>query len=63
MRTNIEIDQNLMEQALELSQLKTKKEVVHRALEHYVKRLRRLKILSMQGKVEWEGNLNEMRLI
>ncbi|MCB0597462.1 MAG: type II toxin-antitoxin system VapB family antitoxin [Lewinellaceae bacterium] len=63
MRTNIEIDINLMEQALQLSQLKTKKEVVHQALEQYVRRLKRLKILTMQGQVKWEGNLNEMRLI
>ena len=62
MRTNIEIDINLMEQALQLSQLKTKKEVVHQALEQYVRRLKRLKMLSMQGKVKWEGDLNEMRL-
>lgn len=52
-----------MEQALQLSHLKTKKEVVHQALEHYVKRLKRLKILSMQGKVKWEGNLDEMRAV
>lgn len=61
MRTNIEIDVTLMDQALKLSQLKTKKEVVHQALEHYVKRLKRLKMLALRGKVEWEGDLNEMR--
>jgi len=61
MRTNIDIDDELIKQALRLSHLKTKKEVVHQALEHYVKRLRRLKLLSMQGKVKWEGDLNEMR--
>ncbi|MCB0570391.1 MAG: type II toxin-antitoxin system VapB family antitoxin [Phaeodactylibacter sp.] len=63
MRTNIEIDFNLMEQALQLSQLKTKKEVVHQALEQYVRRLKRLKLLAMEGKVKWEGDLNEMRRI
>ncbi|MCB0555885.1 MAG: type II toxin-antitoxin system VapB family antitoxin [Phaeodactylibacter sp.] len=63
MRTNIEIDVNLMEQALRLSHLKTKKEVVQQALEQYVRRLKRLKILDLQGKVKWEGNLDEMRLI
>lgn len=61
MRTNIEINAQLMEQALKLSQLRTKKEVVHQALEHYVKRLKRLKILTLQGQVKWEGNLDEMR--
>ena len=63
MRTNIEIDVNLMEQALRLSHLKTKKEVVQQALEQYVRRLKRLKILDLQGKVKWEVNLDEMRLI
>lgn len=61
MRTNIEIDAALMEQALQLSHLRTKKEVVHQALEHYVRRLRRLKMLSLQGQVKWEGDLDEMR--
>jgi len=46
MRTNIDIDDELIKQALRLSHLKTKKEVVHQALEHYVKRLRRLKLLG-----------------
>ena len=63
MRANIEIDENLMEQALQLSGLKDKKEVVQQALELYVKRLRRQKMLSMQGKGIWEGDLDEMRPI
>lgn len=61
MRTNIEIDAKLMEQALQLSHLKTKREVVQHALEQYVRRLKRLKMLDLQGKVKWEGNLDEMR--
>lgn len=63
MRTSIEIDTQLMEQALQLSQLSTKKEVVNIALKEFVKRLRRLKILELEGKVEWEGNLDEMRAV
>ena len=61
MRTSIEIDSDLMDQALKLSQLRTKKEIVNQALEEFVIRLKRLKMLELQGKVEWEGNLDEMR--
>jgi len=63
MRTSIEIDSDLMDQALKLSQLKTKKEIVNQALEEFVIRLKRLKMLELQGKVEWEGNLDKMRTI
>jgi Arc/MetJ family transcription regulator len=37
MRTNIVIDDELMKKALALSKLKTKREVVHKALEGYVR--------------------------
>jgi Arc/MetJ family transcription regulator len=53
----------LIQQALELSQLKTKKEVVNEALEQFVKKMKRLRMLELHGKVEWEGNLDEMRSI
>jgi Arc/MetJ family transcription regulator len=63
MRTSIEINDQLIQQALELSQLKTKKEVVNEALEQFVKKMKRLRMLELHGKVEWEGNLDEMRSI
>lgn len=61
MRTNIEIDDNLMEKALKYSKLKTKKEVIHEALNEYVKYQMRLNLLSLQGKVKWIGDLDKMR--
>ena len=63
MRTSIEINDQLIQQALELSQLRTKKEVVNEALEQFVKKMKRLRMLELQGKVRWEGNLDEMRSI
>lgn len=36
MRTNIELDDQLVEEALAISHLKTKKDVVHEALKNYV---------------------------
>ncbi len=61
MRTNIDIDDDLMEKALKYSNLKTKKEIIHAALDEYVKYQMRLKLLSLQGKVKWTGSLNKMR--
>ncbi len=61
MRTNIEIDDDLMKKALKYSKLKTKKEIIHEALNEYVKYQMRLKLLSLQGKVKWIGNLDKMR--
>ncbi len=61
MRTNIEIDDELMKKALKYSKLKTKKEVINEALNAYVKYQMRLKLLSLQGKVKWVGDLDKMR--
>jgi Arc/MetJ family transcription regulator len=61
MRTNIEIDDELMNKALKYSKLKTKKEIINEALTEYVRYQMRLKLLSLQGKVKWIGNLDKMR--
>jgi Arc/MetJ family transcription regulator len=61
MRTNIDIDDNLMEEAQRLSGLKTKRAVVDAALRMFVRVKRQTDILNLAGKVRWEGNLDEMR--
>lgn len=61
MRTNIELDDILVKQAIKLSKLKTKKEVVHEALKSYVASLKKKELLALRGHVSWEGNLKEMR--
>ncbi len=61
MRTNIDIDDKLMKDALKLSGLKSKKEIVNEALEEYVKFKKRLRLKDLQGKVEWIGDLDKMR--
>jgi Arc/MetJ family transcription regulator len=63
MRTNIYIDDHLIQDCKKLSNLKTKREIVNSALKEYVKLLKRKKILEYEGKVRWEGNLDEMRAI
>lgn len=61
MRTNIELDDQLVRQALQISNLKTKKDVVHEALKQYIAFLKRKKLLSLRGKNTWEGDLDQMR--
>jgi len=61
MRTNIVIDDLLMEEALKLSQLKTKKSVIEKALELLIRFEKQSSIKELRGKLKWEGDLNKMR--
>jgi Arc/MetJ family transcription regulator len=61
MRTNIEIDDELMTEALRLTGLKTKRAVVEAGLKALIRLKRQKKILDLAGKVQWEGNLDESR--
>ena len=61
MTTNIVIDDDLIEKALEISGAKTKKDVIEEALTLYIKLKQQLKIRDLHGKLRWDGNLNEMR--
>lgn len=61
MRTNIEIDDQLMADALAVSGLKTKREAVEKALREMVQLGRQAEIRKYRGKLHWEGDLDEMR--
>ncbi len=61
LRTNIELDAELVNEAMKLTRLKTKKELVNYALKELVRKVKRKGLLSFEGKVRWEGNLCEMR--
>jgi Arc/MetJ family transcription regulator len=61
MRTNIEIDDEVMGEAKRLTGLRTKRETVDLALRELVARHRRLGILELSGRVHWEGELGSSR--
>jgi Arc/MetJ family transcription regulator len=61
MRTNIVLDDELVEEGFKITNAKTKRELVDIALKEMVNRARRKDILELAGKVKWEGDLNEMR--
>ncbi len=62
MRTNIVIDDALMDQAIALSKNKTKKGVVEEALQLLIRFNKQLEIRELRGKLTWDGDLNQMRL-
>ncbi|MCI5141685.1 MAG: type II toxin-antitoxin system VapB family antitoxin [Candidatus Electrothrix sp. ATG1] len=61
MRTNIVINDQLMNEALQLTNLHTKKAVVEEGLKLLVRMKKQQKIKSLRGKLRWEGDLDEMR--
>jgi Arc/MetJ family transcription regulator len=61
MRTNIEIDDELLAEARRVAGTATKRETVEVALRELVARDRRAQILRLRGKVRWEGDLVESR--
>jgi Arc/MetJ family transcription regulator len=60
MRTNIDIDDKLMAEAMKATKAKTKKEAVAIALENEVRRSKQLGMLKFEG-IGWDGDLDEMR--
>jgi len=61
MRTNIEIDDRLMQRALRLSGLRTKRAAVEAGLQTLVRLKEQEEILALAGKVRWEGDLDASR--
>jgi Arc/MetJ family transcription regulator len=61
MRTNIEIDENLMEEAMKASGFSTKKATVEEGLRLIVRLKKQERIKEYRGKLKWEGNLDKMR--
>jgi len=53
MRTNVVIDDDLLEEAKKLSGVKTKREVINLALEEFVASRKRKKLLELAGKIEF----------
>lgn len=61
MRTNIVIDDELMKEALALTGLKTKKEAVELGLKTLIQLRKQEKLKDYQGKLQWSGDLEQMR--
>ena len=61
MRTNIVIDDDLMNNAIIASGLKTKREAVELGLKILINLKKQEDIKGLRGKLKWDGSLEEMR--
>lgn len=61
-RTNIVLDQDLIEQAKALTGIKTTRAVVHEALQTFVQRREQAAVRQLRGKLHWEGDLESSRM-
>jgi Arc/MetJ family transcription regulator len=56
MATNLSIDPELIERALEVSGERTKKAAVTKALQEFIVRRRQKRLLDLMGKFEWDSS-------
>ena len=61
MRTNIVIDDNLMTEAMAVTGLDTKREIVETALRTLIRINRQADVLALAGAIEWVGDLDASR--
>jgi len=61
MRTNVVIDDQLMNDALEISGIRTKKAAIEAGLRLLVKFSQQAKVKDFRGKLKWRGDLDKMR--
>lgn len=54
MATNLQIDPELIERALEVSGERTKKAAVTKALQEFIARRRQKRLLDLMGQLEWD---------
>ena len=60
-RTNIDIDDRLVREGLRIFGCKSKRELVHLALNELLKKAKRKEILKLRGQLKWEADLQELR--
>ena len=61
-RTNIEIDDQLMRQAMRSSRARTKRAAVEAGLRLLVQTHAQASVRRLRGKVRWQGDVNAWRL-
>ena len=60
-RTNVVLDEKLVEEGLRVTGLPSQRALIDYALRDLVRRSRQRRMLRHRGKVRWEGNLDDMR--
>lgn len=61
MKTHLDLNENLLSEAMRRGGHDTKRAAVNAALAEYINLCKRRELLSLQGQVRWEGDLEQMR--
>lgn len=61
MRTNVVLDDELVERAKQVTGMRTKREVIHEALRTLVRLKEQERVRELRGRLHWEGDLDAMR--
>lgn len=61
MATNLALNKELLDKALEVGGLTTKKATVNEALREFIERRQQQRVLDLFGKVDWDGRYNYKR--
>ncbi len=62
MRTNIVLDDELVEEAFRLTGIKTKKELIREALKILIKEKKKRKLSELQGKIKFSSNYDYKKM-
>jgi Arc/MetJ family transcription regulator len=60
-RTNIVLDKQLLDAALQATGIRTRRQLIEHALRELVRHKQQRKLLGLKGKIQWEGDLDSMR--
>ena len=60
-RTNVVLDDNLVEDCIKATGIKTRKALIDHAIKELLRHENQIKILDLKGNINWEGNLDEWR--
>jgi len=62
MRTNIDINEKLLEEAFAVSQARSKKDLIHDALREYIRLKKRKDLTELAGTIEFYEGYNHKEL-
>ena len=62
MRTNIVLDDEIVEEAMKISGARTKKELISRALKEFIKTRKRMNLLDLEGKITFRRDYDYKKL-
>lgn len=57
----VQTDEQLLSSIQQISGLKTSQEIIHLALQKLLQFYTQKSLLELEGKINWEGNLDELR--